>query len=123
MRKRVATIVRKVRRVQEERARLLEALLTDRPLLKGSLSRVKRTCGKATCHCAEAPAHQVWVLATTHDRRRRCQVVRLPDVSAVQGRLAIYKKFRRRLRQLEAIAREEKRLLRGLMDERHAPYE
>jgi hypothetical protein len=123
MRQRVAPIIRQVRRLQQERARLLEDLLADRPLLKGSLSRVKRTCGKATCHCAEAPAHQVWVLATTRDRRRRCQVVRLPDVPKVQERLAIYKDFRRGLRRLYAIGREEKGLLRGLMHKRHAPYE
>lgn len=123
MRKRVATVSRKVHRLQRERARLLEDLLVDRPLLKGSLSHVKRTCGKATCHCAASPAHQVWVLATTQDRRRRCQVVRLPDVQDVQRRLAVYQDFRRALRRLEAIGKEEKVLLRGLMDKRHVPYE
>lgn len=122
MRKRVFTIIRTVRHLQRERARLLAGLLVDEPLLKGSLSLVKRTCGKATCHCADRPAHEVWVLATTQNLRRRCQVVRLPDLHEVQGRLAIYKDFRKGRRRLEAIAKEENRLLRGLIDKRHVPY-
>jgi hypothetical protein len=123
MRKRVAHIVHMVRRLQRERARILAVLLVDEPLLKGSLSLVKRTCGKASCHCADRPAHDVWVLATTEDLRRRCQVVRVADVQEVQGRLAIYRDFRKELRRLDAIAKEEKRLLRGLLDKRHVPYE
>lgn len=115
--------IRKLRSLEQRRARLLEPLCDDEPLLVGGLSLVKRTCGKPTCHCARAPAHQAWVLATTRDARRRCQVVRLADVEDVRRRVGIYRAFRTALRDLEAIECEERALLRGLMEDRNVPYD
>ena len=120
--KNLATI-RKLRSLEQRRARLLGKLCDDEPLLVGSLSRVKRTCGKPTCHCATTPAHEAWVLATTQDARRRCQVVRFADVEDVRRRVGIYRAFRTGLRELEAINREERALLRGLMEDRDMPYD
>lgn len=118
----VSKIIRKVRQLERERARLLDALLVGEPLLKGSLSLVKRTCGKASCHCAQRPGHEVWVLATTQEARRRCQVVRQADVEEIRRRSAVYKGFWAALRRLDAIGKEEKVLLRGLIAERDLPY-
>ena len=120
--KNLATI-RKLRVLEQRRARLLEALGDDEPFLVGSLSLVQRTCGKPTCHCATAPAHPAWVLATTRDARRRCQVVRLVDVEDVHRRVALYKRFKQALRDLDAIDREQRALLRGLMEGRNVPYD
>ena len=120
--KNLATI-RRLRSLDERRIRLLEALCDDKPMLVGSLSLVKRTCGNPTCHCATTPTHEAWVLATTRDTRRRCQVVRLADVEDVRRRVGVYRSFRKTLRDLEAIEREEAVLLRGLMEERNVPYD
>src|SRR3990172_12388825 len=97
-----------LRSLEHRRARLLELLFEDEPLLVGGLSLVKRTCGKPTCHCATTPAHEAWVLATTRAAARRCQVVRLADVEDVRRRVGIYRAFRTALRALEAIEREER---------------
>ncbi|MEK7839226.1 MAG: DUF6788 family protein [candidate division NC10 bacterium] len=120
--KNLATI-RKLRVLEQRRARLLEALGDDEPFLVGSLSLVQRTCGKPTCHCATTPAHPAWVLATTRDARRRCQVVRWADVEDVRRRVALYKSFKTALRDLDAIDREQRALLRGLMAGRNVPYD
>lgn len=123
MSKNILTIIRKIRKLEQERGRTLKRLLVSNPLLIGSLSRVKRTCGKPNCRCAEKPSHEVWTLATSREAHRRCQVVRQADVDAVQERLATYKDFRAALRRLEAIQNEEKSLLRGLLEKRDVPYE
>lgn len=115
--------IRNLRSLEERRARLLDTLCDDEPLLVGSLSLVKRTCGKPTCHCATTPAHETWVLATTLDAHRRCQVVRQADVDDVHRRVAIYKAFRKALRDLDAIERQQRSLLRGLMEGRNVPYD
>jgi hypothetical protein len=117
------TTLQKLRVLEQQRARLLEALCEDEPFLVGSLSRVKRTCGKPTCHCATTPAHESWVLATTRDARRRCQVVRLADIEEVRRRVDLYQSFRKALRDLKAIDREQTALLRGLMEGRNDPYD
>ena len=123
MRKTILTTLRRIRRLEDQRARLLRRLLVADPLLCASLSLVKRTCGKPNCHCATEPAHEAWVLATSDRGQRRCQVVRQDDIDDVRRRLEVYKDYREGLRALEATQKEEKRLLRGLMEKRHVPYE
>ena len=114
--------IRKIRSLEARRARLIDALAADEPLLIGSLSHVNRTCGKSSCHCATTPAHPAWTLATTTDGRRRCQVVRLADVAEVRQRVASYKAFKQLLRDIEATESEQAALLRGLMEARDLPY-
>ena len=64
----------------------------------------------------------MWVLATNQDGRPRRQVVRKADVEDVREKVEAYRHFRDALRELEAIAREEKQLLKGLLEKRHTPY-
>jgi len=115
--------IRRLRSLAQRSAHLLDALCDDEPFLVGSVSLVKRTCGKPTCHCATTPGHEAWVLATTRDARRRCQVVRQDDVEEVRRRVARYTSFRKALRELNAIQQELKTVLRGLMEGRNLPYE
>jgi hypothetical protein len=122
-RNKILETIRKLRVLEQRRARLIEALCNQEPILVGSLSLVKRTCGKPACHCATTPAHDAWVLATTRDARRRCQVVRQADVQDVWRRVEIYRNFRKDLRGLQAIDREQTTLLRGLMEGRNVPYD
>lgn len=123
MRKIILTALRRIRRLEEQRTRLLKRLLVADPLLCASLSLVKRTCGKPNCHCATKPGHAAWVLATSERGQRRCQVVRRDDIDEVRWRLQIYQDYREGLRNLETTQKEEKRLLRGLMEKRNMPYE
>jgi len=122
-RKRNLARIRRLRSLAERSARVFDALCDDEPFLIGSISLVKRTCGKPTCHCATTPGHEAWVLATTHDARRRCQVVRQADVEEVRRRVARYMSFRKAVRELNAIHHELKAVLRGLMEGRNVPYE
>jgi hypothetical protein len=123
MRKKILTTLRRIRRLEQQRAGTLRRLLVDTPLLQASLSLVKRTCGKPSCHCATEPGHEAWVLTTSERGQRRCQVVRQDDVDDVQRRLAAYKDYREGLRTLDATHKEQKLLLRGLMEKRNVPYE
>jgi hypothetical protein len=123
MRKPPLPILRKLRALETQRSRLLQALRGPEPLLIGSLSLVNRTCGKPSCHCATKPGHPVWTLATTRDGQRRCQVVRIDDVEEIQQRVAAYKRFNQRLGELAAIEDDEKQLLRGVREKRNLTYE
>lgn len=100
----------------------MAALLSGDPLTAGSLSLVKRTCGRPTCHCAKSPSHEAWVLGTYAKGKQRCQVVRQADVEDVSARVACYKELRAALVRLEAIGKEELALMRGLVKHRHIPY-
>lgn len=53
-------------------------------LLPGSLSVVRRRCGKANCHCAEGAGHRVWSL--TFMVRGQKQVLHIPKPLVEQVR-------------------------------------
>lgn len=122
MNKKILINIREIRKLDRERSRLLKRLLIPTHLMIGSISLVKKTCGKPNCHCAAKPSHEVWTLASSREALRRCQVVRQADVDGVYEKVAIYKNFRAAMRRLEAIRKEEKLLLRGLMEKRNVPY-
>ena len=122
MRKKILTSLKSLRGLERRRRRILDELLVDAPLLMGGLSRVLRTCGKTTCHCARTPSHPAWILATRTSPRPRCQVVRQDDLQTVQNRVEAYRSFRAALRELDAIQKRQKLLLRGLMKRRDVSY-
>jgi hypothetical protein len=121
--KKTLLLARRIRRFETERTAVLRDLLASRAVLMGSLSLILRRCGKPNCHCARKPAHEVWVLATVHASKRRCQVVRKADINDVASRVEQYKNFRTGLRRLQAIEKAEIQILRGLMESRDVPYE
>lgn len=123
MRKTNRQIAGEIRKLDRERVRILNRLLVSDPLLKGSLSSVKRRCGKSNCHCVRKPAHPVWVLATRQKAKPRCQVVRLADVETIRGHVKTYKEFRIALRRLCEVEKAQRLLLLRKLEERHMPYE
>ena len=122
MRKKNLSPPHPIRKLERERAQLLEDLLLPEPLIRGSLSHLKRTCGKESCHCAKQPAHQAWVLMSLQKEGRRCQVVRQEDVELVRRRVETYRAFRSAPRRLKAIHIKEDALLRGVLQRRAVTY-
>lgn len=121
--KRIQHQKNKLTRLEAERVRLTAELIATEPLTAASLSLVKRTCGRPTCHCAKSPSHEAWVLKTCAKGKQRCQVLRQADVEEVRARVDVYKRLRAALTRLEAIGKEELALLRGLVKQRHIPYD
>ena len=69
-------------------------------LLKGSLIKFRRKCGKPNCHCAlKDELHEAWALSFKQDGRTR--LVLLPQEEASRARQAIarYRTARRTLSQ------------------------
>ena len=121
--KRIQHPKNKLARLEAERNRLTADLIATEHLTAASLSLVKRTCGRPTCHCAKAPSHEAWVLKTYAKGKQRCQVLRQADVEEVRARVDVYKRLRAALTRLEAIGKEELALLRGLVKLRHISYD
>ena len=110
-------------RLERQRRQLIRRLLAPQTLVRGSLTRVLQRCGKASCHCAETPSHAAWRLLTSHGGVQRCQFVRQDDVERMRDLVANSKAFAQDLRDLEAIQKEQKALLRGLREEYDVGYD
>ena len=94
---------------------LLHRLDDSHPLTPGCLYLLRRQCGKPTCHCAQGPRHEVWVLTRSQNGQRRlypvptAQRARLRQLTAAwrryqRARAAWVRKTAALLRQVDALA-------------------
>jgi len=89
----------------------------------GTVSVVRRKCGKSGCHCAEGAAHpQTLFLFKGKDGRRHCKLVRRQDEERLLRAGRSYREFRDALRQLRAVNQREERILVALMKLRALQY-
>ncbi len=113
-----------LRRVHDERRALLRRLTRRGELARGSVSIVRRKCGKPDCHCAEGPGHpQTLFLFQGDDGRRRCKLIRKADADRWLRAGQRYRDFRADLKELRAINRREEQILVALMESRAIHYE
>jgi len=113
-----------LRRLHDERSRLLRLLRRGDELAIGTVSVVRRKCGKSSCHCAEGAGHpQNLFLFKGDDGRRHCKLVRRQHEDRLQRASRSYREFRDALRRLRAINQREERVLVALMKGRALHYE
>jgi hypothetical protein len=92
-------------------------------LAVGTVSVVRRKCGKASCHCADGLGHpQTLYLFTDEDGQRRCRLVRRDDEKEFLRAGTRYREFRHALRRLRTVNQEEERLLVALMRSKAVSY-
>jgi len=61
-------------------------------LVRGSVVKVRRLCGKSTCRCAQGELHETWALSFSHQGRTRMIPLRDEDVRSVRQAIARYQK-------------------------------
>ena len=110
--------------LEKRRRRILRRLMGTEEMAVGTVSWVRRRCGRTGCHCARGGGHrQMQFLFKDASGRRRCKLIRKAD----QGRLAQaskrYADFRAGLRELKAIEKREARILVALREARGLTYE
>jgi len=116
-------VVRRLREAESRRAAVVDELAQTDVLIIGSLSEVKRRCGKPSCHCAERPGHLQAILMSVEEGRRRCQVIRQGDLTAVRQAVERYRAFRVGLRLLSTLDSKVLALLKELRRLRDQGYE
>lgn len=81
-------------------------------MVRGSLLRLRRKCGKSNCRCAEGELHASWVLSYSLKGRTRMLLIPEAELTGVRKALA---RYRQDLHSLNAAALNGiKSLRRGL---------
>lgn len=113
-----------LRKIHQERRRLIRRLTRKGELAIGTVSVVRRKCGNPTCHCVEGPGHPqtLFLFQDPKEGRRRCKLVRRADEAWMMRAGQHYREFREDLKQLRATDREEKRILMALAEGRAIRY-
>ena len=124
MRKSRTKLLESLRQLHDERRRLLRRLQRDHELAMGTVSVLKRKCGKPNCHCVDGPRHPQTLFLFKDEKkgRRRCKLVRRADESRMLQAGDRYREFREDMKRLRAIDSEEKRILMALARGRAIHY-
>lgn len=114
-----------LRQIHQERRHLIRRLKREHELAIGTVSVVERKCGNPTCHCADGPGHPQTLFLFKDDKGgpRRCKLVRRADEARLLRAGERYRVFRKDMKRLRAIDREEKQIFVALAEGRAIRYE
>ncbi len=97
----------------DEVRQLVDPLLSDKPVIKGSVYELKRKCGKPGCKCAQGELHRSMVVSASEKGKTKLRVIPRGSLVEVESKVRRYQKLRRvRTRLVEV----HKKILR-IMDE------
>jgi len=106
---------------QEEVASLLQLFMQRPALIRGSVYKLRRKCGKATCRCQEGHLHESWVLSVPEKGRKRMRTVPKEKRLKWQQMADNYRYFRRARTRLIKLFAEILKLVDELERERTVP--
>ena len=90
---------------------LVDPFFSDRPVIKGTVYRLKRRCGKAGCKCARGQLHTRMVVSASEGGRTRLQVIPHGFLIEVQVKVRRYQELRRVRARLGEIYRQMLRVM------------
>jgi hypothetical protein len=66
-------------------------------MVRGSVVKVRRTCGKAQCKCVDGALHETWALSYSYQGRTRMIPLREEDIGVARQAIERYQKALNRL--------------------------
>ncbi|MFH1405362.1 MAG: DUF6788 family protein [Patescibacteria group bacterium] len=113
---------REILRLEKERKRLVDELLSDCDLIVGNYSELLVRCGRSGCHCEKKPCHLVARLGIQEQGMVKNRVVRVDDRKRVQQLVQNYKHHKEALRNLKRICELETQILKSVMKLKNVGY-
>jgi hypothetical protein len=95
---------------------LVRSMISDKPVVRGSVYELKRKCGKPGCKCARGELHPRMVLSASEGGRTKIRAIPRGMLANVKIRVRRYQQFRRSRARLGEI---HKKML-ALIDEMDA---
>jgi hypothetical protein len=105
-RPRLSRLRQRLIHLHQEIAALLEVFLAAEPLVRGTVYRLRRRCGRPTCRCARGKLHAVMVLSASHQGRTRLRAIPEERLAALRVLTQRYRRVRRARARLVRIHRE-----------------
>lgn len=73
----------------------LASFLSGRPLMKGTLYKLRRKCGKPTCRCARGGHHETVVLTASIAGKKKLWTIPEERIEEIRELTEAYRRFRR----------------------------
>jgi hypothetical protein len=78
----------------EEIMPLIRTMLSDKPVIKGTVYELKRKCGKPGCRCTKGQLHSRMVLSESLGGKTKLQVIPKGSLAEVKIKARRYQQFR-----------------------------
>ncbi len=109
-------------RLDLQRDKLIDYLLSDCSLIQGSYTELLVKCGKAGCHCEGKPAHPVARLGTRRNNKAQNQVVRVFDRERIRSLVEVYRGHKAALTDLKDIHKKQEKIVKSIISDKDEPY-
>lgn len=83
-----------LKEIARRMAGLIDYVMGDKPLLKGTVYELKRQCGKPGCRCRQGHLHATMVLVASEGGRKKLRVIRKGYLVEVKIKAGRYRKVR-----------------------------
>ena len=91
----------------------IRTFLSGRPMIKGTVYKLKRKCSKPSCHCTRGWLHESTVLTASISGKTRLWTVPQERIKELQDATKIYRQFRdARARFLRTCLQRQKSMIR-----------
>jgi hypothetical protein len=100
-----------LRRLSDEARKLIEPSFSDKPVIKGSVYKLKRKCGKPGCKCAQGELHSRMVLSASEKGKTRLRVIPHGFLVEVKIKVRRYQELRRARSRLVEVHRKMIRVM------------
>jgi Family of unknown function (DUF6788) len=114
---------RQLIRLEKQRKKSLEVLMSDKALIQGGFTELLVRCGKSGCHCEKKPAHLVTRLGVREDGKIKNKLVRVEDRDWVLRLVKTYKEHKSAMRYVQKIDALEKDVMKALIELKNKRYE
>jgi len=74
---------------------LVRSMISDKPVVRGSVYELKRKCGKPGCKCAKGELHPSMVLSVSEGGRTKIRAIPRGMLTDIKVRVRRYQQFRR----------------------------
>jgi len=105
------------------RSELVDYLLSDTALIKGSYTEILVKCGRSGCHCEKKPAHLVARLGIRENDTVQNKLVRVADRQYVEQLVENYKQHKEALRELAKIQQQQTNFFKALIGKKDKGYQ
>jgi hypothetical protein len=85
---------------------LVESMISDKPVVRGSVYELRRKCGKPGCKCAKGELHPRMVLSASEGGRTKMRAIPRGRYAEVKIRVRRYQQFRKARARLGEIYRK-----------------
>ncbi len=109
-------IEKKLKKLDGQRSRLLEQILGQGKMVRGSLYEMRRRCGKPNCRCARGELHASWYLSRAIEGRTRLTYVGSSVPKSLSERVSRYQRYQKLLARIRKMDREISSILNAFRD-------